>query len=156
MRLWRLSGRLHADSFEGGYGLENGGRWNSRGHPVTYCSTVPSLCVLEKLVHVQDPRLLPDDLVMVEYEAPDAVGMDVIDLADLPPAWRDNEALTQRLGDAWLIAERKPLLKVPSAIVAMEGAFDRNVLINHRHRDVSRMSAAKTESFAFDARLLRT
>src|SRR5258708_39409735 len=60
MLLWRLSGLQHAEAFDGGYGLLYDGRWNTVGHAVTYCATSPSLCVLEKLVHVQDPALLPE------------------------------------------------------------------------------------------------
>ena len=70
MILWRLSGREHAARFDGGYGLLYDGRWNSVGHAVTYCATSPALCVLENLVHIQDPDLLPD-LVMVRYRVPD-------------------------------------------------------------------------------------
>ena len=55
MQLWRLSGAAHARAFDGGYGLLYPGRWNSAGRAVTYCATSPSLCVLEKLVHVEDP-----------------------------------------------------------------------------------------------------
>ena len=61
MRLWRLAGAAYADRFDGGYGLDHEGRWNERGGLVTYCSTGPALCVLEKLVHVEDTGLLPDD-----------------------------------------------------------------------------------------------
>ncbi|HSU06220.1 MAG TPA: RES family NAD+ phosphorylase, partial [Acetobacteraceae bacterium] len=46
MLLWRLSGRQHANAFDGGYGLLFNGRWNTVGHAVTYCATSPSLCVL--------------------------------------------------------------------------------------------------------------
>jgi RES domain-containing protein len=56
MLLWRLSGLRHASSFDGGYGLLFDGRWNTVGHAVTYCAISPSLCVLEKLVHVEDSR----------------------------------------------------------------------------------------------------
>ena len=55
MTLWRLSGADFAKRFDGGYGLANDGRWNTRGRPVTYCSTGPALCVLEKIVHIDDP-----------------------------------------------------------------------------------------------------
>ena len=55
---------------------------------MTYCSTVPSLCALEKRVHVADPALLPDQ-VMVEYEVPDDLEKHEITLADLPADWPD-------------------------------------------------------------------
>ncbi len=64
MLLWRLSGVQYASAFDGGYGLLFEGRWNTAGHAVTYCASSPSLCVLEKLVHIEDPDLLPA-LIMV-------------------------------------------------------------------------------------------
>ena len=83
MLLWRLSGKRHAAAFDGGYGLRFDGRWNVAGHPITYCATSPALCVLEKLVHIEDPALMPD-LVMVTYEAPDAIGAASVELDELP------------------------------------------------------------------------
>ena len=72
MRLWRLSTLQFADAFDGGYGLRFDGRWNTVGRPVTYAATSPSLCVLEKLVHVEAPALLPSR-AMVSFEVPDEV-----------------------------------------------------------------------------------
>ena len=152
MRLWRLSGREHARSFDGGYGLLYDGRWNTAGHAVTYCATSPSLCVLEQLVHVEDPALMPD-LVMLTYEAPDAIAMDMVRLGDLPDDWRRREGWTQRLGDAWHRSLATPLLSVPSAIVPLDASPDVNVLINHRHPAAARIVVTAAEPFVLDPRL---
>jgi RES domain-containing protein len=152
MILWRLSGEMHARTFDGGYGLLFDGRWNTVGHAVTYCATSPSLCVLEKLVHVQDPDLLPE-LVMVRYEAPDGIGLDTIALAALPDNWRLLESWTQQRGDAWHAARAAPLLSVPSAIVPLEGSPDMNVVINHQHPAVTHIRTIGAEPFVLDARL---
>jgi RES domain-containing protein len=152
MILWRLSGAQHARRFDGGYGLLFDGRWNTVGHAVTYCSTSPSLCVLEKLVHVEDPDLLPP-LVMVRYDVPDSLGVETVAVAELPGAWRLRESLTQQLGDAWHVGLGAPLLRVPSAIVPLDGSPDMNVVINHRHPDCAEISIARTESFVLDTRL---
>src|SRR3954447_5618763 len=100
MLLWRLSGRQHARAFDGGYGLLFDGRWNTVGHAVSYCATSPSLCVLEKLVHIEDPTLLPG-LVMIRYEAPDSLALGTVTRDQLPDDWRADEAATQQRGDAW-------------------------------------------------------
>ena len=89
MLLWRLSSARRAADFDGGFGLFNDGRWNTRGRPVTYCSTVPSLAALEKRVHVADPALLPPQ-VMVAYDVPDGISVRRIEI--------DETAC--RLGDA--------------------------------------------------------
>ena len=115
MILWRLSGEQHARSFDGGYGLLYDGRWNTAGHAVTYCATSPSLCVLEKLVHVQDPELLPA-LVMVRYDVPDSLGLETINIGELPAAWQLRESLTQQRGDEWHAALRAPLLRALSSM----------------------------------------
>ncbi|MDI7861866.1 RES family NAD+ phosphorylase [Rhizobiaceae bacterium n13] len=153
MRLWRLSGTQHARSFDGGYGLLFDGRWNTAGWPVTYCATSPSLCVLEKLVHVEDPALLPD-LTMVVYDFPDDLGIDDVPLDTLPGDWRQQEAMTQEIGSRWLASGTSPLIRVPSAIVALPGSPDLNLMINHRHPDAGRIAIAKLVPFRFDPRLL--
>lgn len=152
MRLWRLSGARHARDFDGGYGLLYNGRWNTRGRPVTYCSTVPSLCALEKRVHVADPELLPDQ-VMVEYEAPDDLATAQIMLADLPADWGKRETHTQRIGDEWLGSGTAALLVVPSAIVPIGRAPDRNILINHRRADAARIRIVNAMPFTLDPRM---
>jgi RES domain-containing protein len=152
MRLWRLSGKRHARLFDGGYGTHFNGRWNTIGHPVTYCATSPSLCVLEKLVHIEDPILMPE-LVMVGYELPDSHGTKTVTLDELPINWRHDETLTQEKGDGWLEAVSTPLLKVPSAIVPIAGSPDTNVLINHNHPDAAMIRISIAEPFVLDARL---
>jgi RES domain-containing protein len=128
------------------------GRWNTVGHAVTYCATSPSLCVLEKLVHVEDPALLPE-LVMVTYEGPDDLGIETITLADLPSDWRRQEGLTQRRGNDWHRARSTPLLRVPSLIVPLAGSPDLNVVINHDHPAASAIKPRTIEPYVLDARL---
>jgi RES domain-containing protein len=152
MILWRLSGKQYAQAFDGGYGLLYDGRWNTAGHAITYCSTSPSLCVLEKLVHVQDPELLPE-LVMVRYQVPDSLRVETISIRDLPESWRFQESWTQQRGDQWHAALDAPLLRVPSAIVALNGSPDVNVLICHRHPAAAQITLIAAESFVLDTRL---
>jgi len=149
---WRLSGTRHAAAFDGGYGLRYDGRWNVAGHPITYCATSPALCVLEKLVHIEDPALMPD-LVMVTYEAPDAVGAATVERDELPADWRRQESATQRRGDAWRRSLSTPLLRVPSAIVPVPRSPDVNVLINHEHANAATIKIIASEPFTLDPRL---
>ena len=152
MLLWRLASERRARNFDGGYGLANNGRWNTRGRPVTYCSTVPSLCALEKRVHVVDPALLPPQ-VMVAYEAPDRLAVRKIEISDLSSDWAAREVETQALGDAWLDDGNEALLIVPSVIVPLAAASDRNVLINHRARGVEAIKIIDVVPFTLDPRL---
>jgi len=153
MRLWRLSIAAYGDIFDGGYGLRFAGRWNGVGRPITYAATSPSLCILEKLVHIEDPNLLPD-LTMVRYEVPDDLAVARRETEDLPPDWRTKEAMTQTIGDEWLDSLTAPVLFVPPVIAYFDGSPDVNALINHRHPDATRIRTDAKFSFSFDTRLL--
>lgn len=154
MRLWRLSSARRARDFTGGYGLLHSGRWNTAGRPVTYCSTVPSLAALEKRVHATDPSLLPPQS-LVEYEAPDDLPQRTIDLNALASDWVHREVDTQRLGDHWLDSMAEALLIVPSVLMPLPHAPDRNVLINHRHPDIPRIRIVRVASFELDPKLFQ-
>jgi RES domain-containing protein len=155
MRLWRLSSLRRAHDFDGGYGITNSGRWNTAGRLVTYCSTVPSLTALEKRVHVTDTNLLPPQ-AMVEYAVPDDVPAHSISFDDLPSDWALREIHTQTLGDAWLDARAELILMVPSVIMPIASAPDRNVLINHRHSSSAQITIAAVTPFTFDPRLFQS
>jgi RES domain-containing protein len=154
MRLWRLSSERRARDFDGGFGLSNDGRWNTRGRPVTYCSTVVSLTALEKRVHVSDPALLPPQS-LVTYELPDTISKRTITINDLPPDWTARETHTQAIGDQWLDSVTEALLFVPSVVVPIANVPDMNVLINHRVAGVASIRIADIAAFALDPRLFR-
>ena len=152
MRLWRLSSHEFSQVFDGGYGLRFDGRWNTVGNPTTYVSASPSLCVLEKLAHVEDPTLLPA-LDMVVYDVPDAVPITRLVLSDLPDEWRRREADTQQIGDAWLSGIEAAVLFVPSAIVPLAESPDENAIINLRHPAAATIRIEQTQPFELDIRL---
>ena len=153
MLIWRLSGKKHAKKFDGGYGLECDGRWNTKGRPITYCSTSPAVCLLEKLVHFENPDLIPPQEI-VRYDVPDDLLVETLTLRDLPAGWRHQEDLTRQLGDKWLASLQGPLLRVPSAVVPVDQSPDANFLINHNHSAVSRITLI-SEPFIIDPRLSR-
>ena len=153
MRMWRLSGADTAARFDGGFGIDHEGRWNGRGRLITYCATGPALCVLEKLVHVEDAGLLPDDTMLVRYDVPDDLCIEESPLDALPGNWRADERLTRAIGNAWLDGVSACLLRVPSVIVPIADADDRNIIVNHRHDDAGRIAISRIESFAYDPRL---
>ena len=152
MHLWRLSSERHARDFDGGYAIFNNGRWNTRGRPVTYCSTVASLAALEKRVHVADPALLPPQ-VLVTYEMPDSISSRTIDIDGLPRDWTVRETHTQAIGDQWLDSRAEVLLFVPSVILPVTKVPDRNVLINHRVADAGLITLVHVTPLTLEPRL---
>lgn len=123
------------------------------GRPLTYAATSPSLCVLEKLVYIENPDLLPT-LAIVVYDLSDDVPVSRLTLTELPQDWRGREAEAQRIGDAWLASDQGALLYVPSAIVPIADSPDFNVIVNHRHPASAAITIERVEVFDLDVRLL--
>ena len=113
----------------------------------------PRTCVLEKLVHIEDARLLPDDTVLVRYDVPDGLRIDEPPPDSLPGNWRSDRRLTQSLGDGWLDSLSACLLRIPSVIVPIPDSKDRNIIVNHRHEDAARIRISRAERFEYDSRL---
>jgi RES domain-containing protein len=149
---WRIVKAGHAaEAFSGEGARLYGGRWTSRGRRAVYVSGSAALAVLEVLVHLESPALLPA-YVLIPLAIPDDA-IRQLDVAELPSGWRDYPAPTrlQELGDAWLDAGVTPVLQVPSAIVPAEF----NLVLNPAHPGFARIRIGKPRPYAFDPRLLR-
>ena len=149
MLVWRICRKPYA-ALDGRGGLHASGRWHTRGRPVVYTSQSLALSALELLVHV-DRDLLPSDLVRVEIEVPDELEVSQVLVEDLPGNWHSYPAPSelQELGDAWLVGNRTPVLRVPSAATREEFNF----LLNPRHADAQRIEVVSQARFSFDSRL---
>lgn len=153
MRVWRISPRKYAATCLAGIGgMYASGRWHHRGQPVLYTSATPSLAALEMLVHV-DAALAPTDLSLVEIEVPDGLAVESCDPARLSASWQTYPAPAelQDFGTAWLRERRTLVLRVPSAVLAVEDNF----ILNPAHPDAGQVKIVEERSFAFDPRLLQ-
>lgn len=92
---------------------------------------------------------------MVEYDVPDDLPTRILALSDLPVDWTVRETLTQNIGDEWLDGGAETLLLVPSVIVPLANAPERNVLINHRHAARSRIKIVAATPFTLEPRLFQ-
>jgi RES domain-containing protein len=151
VRAYRIASSRHPPLDGEGARLA-GGRWNPPGTPVIYASASSSLAVLELLVHT-DSDLLPEDLVIVELQIPDAARVEIVDPATLPSNWRaypPPESL-QAIGARWIRAGRALVLSVPSAVNPIE----LNDLVNPAHPDAGRVTIVSARPFVFDPRLFK-
>jgi RES domain-containing protein len=152
MRFWRICRRRHAASASSGEGARLfGGRWNSRGIPVVYASASLALAAVETFVNLE-PNLSPSDLVSVQGDIPQAVGIGVLDVKALPALWyQTRDESLRRWGDDWIREGQNAALLVPSA--AIRGEW--NVLLNPAHARFSSIEFHTPEPFEFDARMFR-
>lgn len=148
MKLWRISN--HA-SLSGDGGLYASGRWHTRGRRVVYLADHPASALLEVIVHLEiDAEDLPSHYQLLGVDVPDDIKITSLDEAGLHEGWREQRALTQARGDAWLQDVSTALLRVPSAIVPEAN----NYLLNPAHADAARIGIASALRAAYDPRLI--
>ncbi len=147
---WRLSkDKFAKDAFSGEGAKLNGGRWNSKGTPMIYTAEHESLAVLEILVGLEDPSILPL-YALFQVELDESL-VEVVEDDALPGDWRESPPplSTQEIGDNWASGARSAVLCIPSVVTPRE----RNYLLNPRHPDFGEISIYDPTPYDLDPRL---
>lgn len=143
MRIWRLIRQEYAPDLEGEGARLHGGRWNSRGVPVVYCSSSLALALLETFVH------LPHELRQSgNFPRLIAFGLDVPDDSLEHGFVTNTVKKTAFLGDSFVAMRQCLGLLVPSRVVPQ----DRNILLNPHHPRMTEVKIVIREPFIFDDR----
>lgn len=150
MRVFRLTKRKYAVELNGKGAGKSNNRWNSKGTEMVYTAESRALAMAEVAVHLS-MDMLPEDFVMMEIDIPEKVRVEKVDEFDCGAyLWPPNHE-TQKLGDAFVRAEKCAVLKVPSMVV--NGDF--NYLINPAHVDFEEIGVVDVVDFPFDTRLFQ-
>ena len=153
IRIYRvLRGKYAGNPFDGEGAYRYGGRWSSPGIRLSYASEHQSLALLEYFVHL-DQDDSPTDLVLAIADVPDEVKREKIEIADLPPNWREPAAPPElaRFGDEFTEREERSLLFVPSVLAPSEN----NCLISPIHPDFNKIVMRPLEPLRYDPRMFR-
>jgi RES domain-containing protein len=152
MRIWRICRECYAgEAFSGEGARRFGGRWNSRGVPMVYCSSSLALAAVELFVHLE-PNQQPDDLVSIAALLPEGEPAERFDPGQLPDNWWSDDLNPMRaLGDQWIRESRCLAVEVPSAALQMEW----NVLVNPLHPAIMSIRMEPPQPFHFDARMFQ-
>lgn len=149
---WRIVKSRYAESaFDGEGARQFGGRWNSPGTRMIYCSESLSLATLELLVNLESSELLRA-YTAFPLTFPDRIVQD-LDPTLLPANWRNYPPPVelQLLGDHWIADRASAVLRVPSVVVDHE----HNLLLNPVHPDFAQITIGKPQPFKFDPRLAK-
>jgi RES domain-containing protein len=116
---WRLDRAIYRSSWDSGEGAyQAGGRWNSRGIRVVYCSLDPATAILEVAAHIGFTALDTVPHVLTAATITDASNIRVVDPATVPNAnWLrpgNPSAGQQAFGDA-LLAQHA-FVVIPSTV----------------------------------------
>lgn len=150
--IWRIAieAPAYAANDLGGMGARlTGGRWNSIGTPMLYCSANIALATQETLSFIGSGAL-PFNRYLVRIEVPGPVWEMREVLSPLPAGWDAvlSGLASRKSGDGWVAGGRSPLLAVPSVIVPDEY----NVLINPAHPAVAGIVATTVRRWIYDPR----
>ena len=148
---YRLSRSARRASCWTGVGAEiAGGRWNSKGTAIVYCSDSLALCQLETLVNISSvDNLIGYDWASVEI--PDDLVIEVEDKFKLPKGWDSYPRIpeTAYIGDHWVNEQLSAVLAVPTSIEPQ----GRNYLLNPAHPDFAKLKPSKPKPLELDKRL---
>jgi RES domain-containing protein len=143
---WRIAKRYRASNaaemMSGDGALRVGGRWNSKGMRAVYAASSLSLAALEVLVHVPNPRVLRD-YVMLRLDVPDDF------IVDYKWSSVDAEAMKAR-GDRFITRQEGVALRVASVVIPLE----QTLVINPLHPEFKRVKWGRLLPFEFDQRLV--
>jgi RES domain-containing protein len=149
---WRIAtetATFQANDISGAGARATGGRWNSVGVAMLYCSSSIALATLETLSYI-NAGALPYNRFLVRIEIPDDVWHKRFVLDPAPGGWDAVPAgmTSRRTGDEWVAQGLSSLLIVPSVIVPDEN----NILINPLHPDSKSVIATTVKRWVYDSR----
>lgn len=138
-------------AFDGTGAAQNGGRWNSPGREVIYCSRAYANALLEILARANLGRL-PGRHHCVVVDVADGIAVETLGAASLPGWDHPDERASRTFGDRWLAEGRTAVLVVPSLVAR---PFEQNVLVNPVHPAAAGLSVSGPVTVTWDRRLFR-
>jgi RES domain-containing protein len=126
MKIFRIVQDKHRTNDLSGTGaFRSGGRWNSKGTYMLYCSENSSLAYLESLVHF-DKMVIPPQLFIAELEADDSL-IYTLPESDYSKNWMKISLIeNQQQSDRWKNEKKWLGIRARSAINILEY----NILLN--------------------------
>ena len=151
MKLYRISTTEYIDDLSGTGAKLYGGRWNTKGIPLLYCSENTSLAILEILVHF-DGLTVPQNLELLQLELnEDQIQKFSVAKFNRIRKTRDAEFQFKKAGEEWVKKGKSLALKVPSIITTNEF----NILINPKHMNFKMLKKKKKNKLELDERLFK-
>jgi len=151
VQVWRICKKRHKNTaFSGEGGLYTPVRWTPQGVRAVYTAESLALASLEVFLHTESNRI---PLIAIRALLPEDIAIETVTLGSLPADWQQEAAypVLQNIGKQWLLSNRTPILKVPSAIIPVEC----NYILNPQHPDL-KLTLEPPLEFKFDSRMWKS
>lgn len=149
MYAYRIGVREHPLLDGHGAAASEDARWNGRGRYVIYAAEHYATALIEKAAQLGALRF-PRTLAFIRIEIPDDATAERPDTADLPGWDADDKTASRAFGNRWYDERRSLILLVPSLVAP---GPERNVLINQRHPEFSRVTGSRPEALIVHPKL---
>lgn len=150
MEAYRIGSPAHPLLDGAGAAAAENARWNSKGRYVIYAAEHYATALLEKAAQLNSIKL-PRTLAYIRIGVPAETSVEELKAEDLPGWDADEKTASRQFGDRWYDEGRSLILLVPS--LAAPG-LERNVLINQRHPQFSRLTTSTAERIRCHPKLL--
>jgi len=148
--VFRICGHKYLPQDPTGSALTEEGRWHRKGDRVLYFSFSLATCALEIKVHGASFKTIRENCHYSIATIPDGLVEEVVDDAFYIPGWQANKTMSQDYGSKWYREKRSVILRVKSAVIAVES----NLIINTLHSDFTRIQFSDPAKTDLDPRLL--
>lgn len=149
LKVFRICGIAYAPQDPTGAALSSEGRWHGKGQRVLYFSASLSTCVLELRANGVSYKTIREKSHFCEARIPGDIEPEVVPSALYPANWQLAKKKSQAFGSQWFAESRSLILRVRSAVIAMESNF----LMNTNHPDFQRIAFSRPFQTDLDPRL---
>jgi RES domain-containing protein len=147
--VFRICGKKYSPKDPSGAALSSEGRWHIKGERVLYFSNSLATCILELKANGVSYNTIRNSHHYCEAFLPPDGSMEIAPTSLYESGWQRSKAGTQAFGSQWMRDNRSLILKVKSAVLAVE----ENYLINTNHPQFPLIKFSEPKPTELDPRL---
>jgi RES domain-containing protein len=149
MDVFRICRKTYSPQDPSGAALSSEGRWHKKGQRVLYFSNSLATCVLELRSNGISYHTIRSFDHFAVAKIPASASMERVPEGFYKDGWQQAKIKSQKFGSKWYTQNRSLVLRVKSAVIAVEDNF----IINTNHPEFSRVTFSNPKNTGLDPRL---
>ena len=149
MDVFRICSKTYLPQDSSGAALSSEGRWHKKGQHVLYFSNSLATCVLERRSNGISYNTIRTFDHFAVARIPDDASIESVPEEFYEDGWQQSKIKSQDFGSKWYTENRSLVLRVKSAVIAVED----NLIINTNHPQFSSITFSNPKKTELDPRL---